>query len=184
MAPGSDAVPTAAASAAPSFGAPGSWVRDFAAVGALAPASAIGTLSAFSTLTDTVPASWIALLGVTCTCSTVGMIAGALLAVPLRATAWWLWLHARLVAFAVGPLAGALVANGMAAAVRYVLGTGSAAPMEFVWYAGLGAFGMGPPWSAYLVLRSLDKATEGVVAAAAAWMFLPAGLLWLIDALS
>ena len=155
-------------------------MRDFVAVGTLAPASVIVTVVALLIFFGWLHTPWSIILGVAVLCSGAGAIIGALFALPLYGLARWLWPRARLVAFATGPVAGVIAANGIVSVLWVAISDGSFGFFELTPFTGLGALGVGPPWIAYLAVRHAGRSAVWVVAATPVWLSIPAGFLVLL----
>jgi hypothetical protein len=147
------------------LGSLGSWVRDAVLAGALMPAGALATVAVAYAQRDLLSPLF---LDVLVTAVIVGGVLGALLGAPACLAARLVWRSGALPAFALGPAMGALGAPVALWGTELAM-AGSSSTGALLAMAAFGAISFGPPWAAYLSVRSRGRSGLGVVLGAGLW---------------
>jgi hypothetical protein len=149
----------------PDLGTMGSWVRDAVLAGAGMPAGALSVVGFVYALRDPLSPLF---LDVLVTAVLVGGTLGLLLGAPAWLLARLVWRAGALPAFALGPAMGALGAPLALGGTELAM-AGSSSTAALLAMAAFGALSFGPPWAAYLSVRSRGRSGLGVVLGSALW---------------
>jgi hypothetical protein len=142
-----------------------SWVRDAVLAGAVMPAGALATVGFAYALRDLISPLF---LDVFFTAVIVGGILGALLGAPAWLAARLVWRSGVLPAFAMGPVMGALGAPLALWGTELAM-AGRSSAGALLAMAAFGAVSVGPPWVAYLSVRSRGRSGMAVVLGSGLW---------------
>lgn len=155
-----------------------SWSRDGALAGAIT--AAVGWAMSTGVIVGALTGSprWDRLFAVS-----LATLAGATaLGTLVWSAGWWLVGRSRALGLAAGPVAAALVSPVLAlvSLAPFVPPhkIGSVPPEVWLLSAGFGAVAVGPPWVAYVAVRSRGRPGLPVVVASAAWILVPVGLMF------